>query len=94
MKNSLKYLLGVRIPHAIDAIRAPRNQVMRLFAFEGVLITLINNLVGSHNNLFASRLGAGDYELGLVTMLPQLVGMAILIPGGILTDRLRNKRIW
>lgn len=92
MKNSLKYLLGVRIPHAIDAIRAPRNQVMRLFAFEGVLITLINNLVGSHNNLFASRLGAGDYELGLVTMLPQLVGMAILIPGGILTDRLRNKR--
>ena len=65
---------------------------MRLFTYEGILITLINNLVGSHNNLMATRLGAGDYELGLVTILPQLVGMIILIPGGILTDCLKNKR--
>ena len=92
MKNALSYLFGVRIPHAINAIAAPRYRVMRLFTFEGILITLINNLVSSHNNLYATRLGAGDYELGLVTMLPQLVGMAILIPGGILTDVLKNKR--
>lgn len=92
MKSALKYLFGTRIPHAIGAVTAPRNQVMRLFTYEGILITLINNLVSSHNNLFATRLGAGDYELGLVTMLPQLVGMAVLIPGGILTDILKNKR--
>lgn len=92
MKKAAKYLFGVRIPHAIGAIKAPRNHVMRLFTYEGILITLINNLVGSHNNLYATRLGAGDYELGLVTMLPQLVGMAVLIPGGILTDSLKNKR--
>lgn len=65
---------------------------MRLFTYEGILITLINNLVSNHNNLFATRLGAGDYELSLVTMLPQLVGMAVLIPGGILTDSMKNKR--
>lgn len=92
MKNALKYLFDVRVPHAIDALTAPRNRLIRLFTYEGILITLINNLVGSHNNLYATRLGAGDYELGLVTMLPQLVGMAILIPGGILTDILKNKR--
>lgn len=92
MKNALKYLFGVRIPHAINAMTASRNQVMRLFTYEGILITLINNLVGSHNNFYATRLGAGDYELGLVTMLPQLVGMAVLIPGGILTDCLKSKR--
>jgi MFS family permease len=92
MKQALKYLFGVRIPHALGAIPEPRNKVMRLFTYEGILITLINNLVGSHNNLYAARLGAGDYELGLVTMLPQLVGMAVLIPGGILTDIMRNKR--
>lgn len=92
MRQALKYLFGVRIPHAIGSITASRNRVMRLFTYEGILITLINNLVGSHNNLFAIRLGAGDYELGLVTMLPQLVGMAVLIPGGIFTDSLKNKR--
>lgn len=92
MKKSLEYLFGVRLPHAINTITAPRNRVMRLFTYEGILITLVNNLVGSHNNLYATRLGAGDFELGLVTMLPQLVGMAVLIPGGILTDTLKNKR--
>lgn len=92
MKNIVKYLINVRIPHAINSIASPRNRIMRLFTYEGILITLINNLVGGHNNLFATRLGAGDYELGLVTILPQLVGMAVLIPGGILTDCLKNKR--
>ena len=92
MKQALKYLFGVRLPHAISAISEPNNKVMRLFIYEGIIITLINNMVGSHNNLYATRLGAGDYELGLATMIPQLVGMAVLIPGGILTDNLKSKR--
>lgn len=92
MKKSIKYLFGVKIPHGFNAIVAPRNRTLRLFTYEGILITLINNLVGGHNNLYAIRLGAGDFELGLVTMLPQLVGMLVLIPGGILTDRMKSKR--
>lgn len=92
MKKIIKYILKVRLPHAINSITSPGNRVMRLFTYEGIMITLVNNLVGSHNNLFATRLGAGDYELGLVTILPQLVGMIVLIPGGILTDCLKNKR--
>lgn len=92
MKNILFYIFRVRIPHAVNSIKSFENRTMRLFAFEGILITLINNLVGSNNNFFVTRLGATDYELGLVTMLPQLVGMAVLIPGGILTDRMKNKR--
>lgn len=92
MKNTLKHLFCVKLPHVIGSVSNPRYRVMRLFTYEGILITLINNLVGSHNNLYATRLGAGDYELGLATMLPQLVGMAVLIPGGILTDSLKSKR--
>ena len=92
MKNILAYIIKVRIPHAVNSLTSSENRVLRLFTFEGILITMINNLVGSHNNLFATRLGASDYELGLVTMLPQLVGMAVLIPGGILTDSMKNKR--
>jgi MFS family permease len=70
----------------------PRNRILILFTLEGMLITLVNNLIGLNNNLFATRLGASDYELSLVMTLPQLVGMLVLIPGGILTDRLVNKR--
>lgn len=92
MRQALRYIFEVRIPHAIAAMTAPRNRVIRLFTYEGILITLINNLVNSHNNLYAIRLGAGDFELGLVTMLPQLIGMLVLIPGGILTDVLKDKR--
>jgi MFS family permease len=65
---------------------------MLLFAFEGVLISLVVNLVNNNNNLFATRLGASDFQLSLVIALPQIVAMLVLIPGGILTDRMLNKR--
>ncbi|MCX7711791.1 MAG: MFS transporter [Clostridia bacterium] len=65
---------------------------MLLFAIEGILITLVNNLVNNNNNLFASRMNASDFQLSLVIALPQFVGMLVLIPGGILTDSMSNKR--
>jgi Na+/melibiose symporter-like transporter len=49
-------------------------------------------LIGNNNNLLVTRLGASDFEISLVITLPQLVGMLVLIPGGILTDRMKNKR--
>lgn len=70
--------------------RSHRN--MLLFAYEGIIITLVNNLINNNNNLFATRLGASDFELSLVTAIPQFVSMIVLIPGGILTDRMTNKR--
>jgi hypothetical protein len=65
---------------------------MMLFALEGVLITFVMNLVNNNNNLFATRLGATPTQLSLVTALPQAVSMLILIPGAIMTDRMKNKR--
>lgn len=92
MKGIVKYLFNVRIPHVIKSFSSPENQILRLFAIEGILNTLINNLVGSNNNMFATRLGANDLELSLVNLLPQLVGMIVLIPGGLLTDVMKSKR--
>lgn len=68
------------------------NNAMILFALEGVLFTLINNLVNNNNYLFATRLGATNFQLSLVVALPQIVSMLILLPGGILTDRMHNKK--
>lgn len=70
----------------------PVNRLLLLFTLEGMLITMVNNLVGNNNNIFATRLGASDIQLSLLTTIPQLVGLAVLIPGGILTDRMKNKR--
>lgn len=69
-----------------------KDKNMFLFAYEGILIALVNNFINNNNNLFATRLGASDFQLSLVTALPQFVGMLVLIPGGILTDRMSSKK--
>lgn len=73
-------------------VAAPHNRIPLLFTIEGTLIMMVNNLINNNNYLFATRLGASDFKLSLVMMLPQLVGLLVLIPGGILTDRMANKR--
>ena len=69
-----------------------KKRILILFTLEGMLITLVNNLVGNNNNFFATRLGASEFQLSLLTTIPQVVGLCVLIPGGILTDRMKNKR--
>lgn len=80
------------IPNLLHSATIPGNTILLLFTIEGILMTLVNNLINNNNNLFATRLGANDFQLSLIITLPQLVGMFVLIPGGILTDRMKNKR--
>jgi hypothetical protein len=81
----------LRLANKLKKIKKSDNNML-LFAFEGVLITLINNLINNNNNLFATRLGASDIQLSFLITIPQIVGIMILIPGSILTDRMINKR--
>lgn len=91
--NRLKKHPGNGSPQKVlHKITEPGNRILLLFTLEGMLITLVNNLVGNNNNIFATRLGANDLQLSLLTTIPQLVGLMVLIPGGILTDRMKNKR--
>ncbi len=82
---------STRLHHKLSGLWTNAN-TMVLFAYEGVLIAFINNLINNNNNLFATRLGASDFQLTLIIALPQLVGMLVLLPGGILTDRMSNKK--
>jgi len=69
------------------------NRNAQLYIFNAVLGGFTGNLIYStNNNLFASRLGADDYQLSLLLSIPMLISMVILIPGGFLTDALRSKR--
>ncbi len=70
----------------------PKNKLAKLFALEGIVVTLIIILGHNNNNLYASRLGATASDLGLLASLPPLVGMCLLIPFALFTDRLKNKR--
>lgn len=73
-------------------IFSTNHKLAAVLAGEGVLFTLIITLCNNNNHLFASRLGASSYELGLISSLPPIVGMVCLIPFAIITDRMRNKR--
>ena len=92
MNRSKKHPGKGVLPTVLHNITDPGNRILLLFTLDGMLITLVNNLVGSNNNLFATRLGASEFQLSLMTTIPQLVGLMVLIPGGILTDRMKNKR--
>jgi len=71
---------------------AVSNPVAMRYAMDGLFAALAVNIASNNNNLFALRLGAGDYQLSLVQFLPQIFTMLILIPGGIFAGSLHNKR--
>ena len=62
------------------------------YAIDGLLLTAGANLVANNNYLFASQLGASDFQLSLFQFLPQIVNFLVLIPGGIIIDSFRNKK--
>lgn len=92
MNRSKNYSGNGFLQNVVYQMTEPKNRILVLFTLEGMLITLVNNLIGNNNNLFATRLGASEFQLSLLTTIPQLVGLMVLIPGGILTDRMKNKR--
>ena len=71
---------------------AGSDPVAARYAMDGLLAALAVSIASNNNNLFALRLGAGDYQLSLVQFLPQLFTMLILIPGGLFAGSLHNKR--
>ena len=71
---------------------ADSDPVAARYAMDGLLAALAVNIASNNNNLFALRLGAGDYQLSLVQFLPQFFTLLILIPGGLFAGSLGNKR--
>ena len=62
------------------------------YAIDGILVFGALNLAGNNNNLFAQRLGAGDFHLTMLQFMPQMLNLFLLIPVGLLVDSLANKR--
>ena len=62
------------------------------YGIDGLLVLGAASIASNNNNLFAQRLGAGDFHLSMVQALPPLVNLFLLIPIGLLIDSLVNKR--
>jgi len=62
------------------------------YAIDGILALGAMNLAANNNNLFAQRLGAGDFHLAMLQFLPQILNLFLLIPAGLFADSLVNKR--
>lgn len=71
------------------------NQTSRnalFFTFEGAVGAIILNLANPFFSMFARRMGADDYQIGLISSLPALVGILALIPGSLLVNKSENKK--
>jgi len=67
------------------------NPVAANYAIDGILALGAVNLAANNNNLFAQRLGAGDFHLTMLQFLPQMLNLFLLIPAGLFADSLINK---
>jgi MFS family permease len=61
-------------------------------AIEGLLSATVLNLATAYTQMFASRMGGTDSQVGLISSLPQLFALLVLIPGALLASRVRNGR--
>lgn len=66
--------------------------LLLLFAVEGILLQYMVSANSFANNLYATNMGATDSEIGLISMVPNLMACALLLPLGVLSDRMKSSR--
>lgn len=93
MNKPLRHITAAAFSKRFTSLFRPDNNALLCFALEGILFATATNIINNNNNLFALRLGATDAEVSLITSIPQFVGVLVLLPIGILTDRMRNKQL-
>lgn len=62
------------------------------FTLEGAVGAVILNMANPFFSMFARRMGANDYQIGLISSLPALMAIFALIPGSLLVDKSANKK--
>jgi len=60
--------------------------------FEGIVYTMVLNLYNPFIQMFAKRMGAQDIHIALLNSVPPLVAIFILIPLGIVIERINRKK--
>lgn len=69
-------------------------QNIRLNVYHGIIANIALNMVNPFVGIFAVRLGATNYQIGLVSSAPALVGLLSMIPGGKFIDSRIDRKRW
>ncbi len=69
-------------------------QNIRLNIYHGIIANIAMNMVHPFVGIFAVRLGASNYQIGLVSSAPALVGLLSMIPGGKFVDSRVDRKRW
>ena len=67
-----------------------------LFGCEGALLQFVWSIAaagGFGTNLYATNLGATDAQIGMTQLVPYLAAVALLLPVGLIGDRMKDARI-
>ena len=70
----------------------PPPHLSATLAVEGLLAAVVGNLATGYTQMFAARMGATDTQIGYISALPQLLALAVLIPGALLANRSCDRR--
>ena len=70
----------------------PQHKTLLLFGVEGILYQFSQSVNNFGNCLYATRMGASDTQIGLVQMVPNLLALILLLPCGMLSDRMPKSR--
>lgn len=76
---------------AIKALTGTEKNIW-FFILEGAVGAVVLNLTNPFFSMFAKRMGANDYQIGLISSLPALVGILALLPGAFLVDKQTDKK--
>lgn len=72
--------------------KLPLGFVMLLFGIEGFLIQTVTSVNNYTNSLYATYLGATQAQLGVIASVPSLVSLLLLLPAGLVAERMRSSR--
>jgi len=86
----------INIPARLRGLKAtatvPQNMLLLIFGIEGILYQFSQSVNNFGNSLYATNLGATDSQIGMIQMVPNLIALAIMLPIGVLADRMRYSR--
>jgi len=70
-----------------------RNSDTAMFLIlEGIVYTMVINLYNPFVQMFAKRMGGNDFHTALLNAIPPLVAIFVLIPFGILIEKINRKK--
>ena len=71
---------------------APLHRLYLIFGIEGILYQFAQSINGFGNAIYATNLGATDTQIGLIQTIPNVLALLIMLPFGLLSDRLKRSR--